>query len=171
MCEYPNDSSKPQLAMLAAVLSISLAIGATPATLAQQGQREDQGDLIVLHVYGSYRDMGRQQVELLGDEAARQKAQRSVAFDQAIAGQGLIARAFNAALLSPVLKFALLFEKSHFYDELDGVGDGLGISRTEAFRIYAGAIFGICRFNGIRRCSRCDCRSRRDHWSQRGCAR
>ena len=29
-------------------------------------RREDHGDLIVLHLYGSYREMGRQHVELLG---------------------------------------------------------------------------------------------------------
>ena len=31
-----------------------------------QPRREDKGDLIVLHLYGSYRQMGRQQIELLG---------------------------------------------------------------------------------------------------------
>jgi hypothetical protein len=35
---------------------------AQPAT----PRREQRGDLIVLYLYGSYREMGRQQVELLG---------------------------------------------------------------------------------------------------------
>ena len=34
-------------------------------------RREDRGDLIVLHLYGLYYEMGRQQAELLGPVARR----------------------------------------------------------------------------------------------------
>lgn len=108
-------------------------------------RREDHGDLIVLHVYGSYYDMGRQQVSLLGDVARRMYEYHLEKYRRHVAGGGMRLRIvdFGATVLPIVGPW---FEESGFFDEMNGVADGLGVPRADLLRAVMASSFGSTVF-------------------------
>ena len=62
-------SAVTALGALALVLAPSPARGGLGADGEPAPRREDHGALVVLDLYGTYEEMGRQEVRLLGDEA------------------------------------------------------------------------------------------------------
>jgi hypothetical protein len=117
----------PALA-LAALLSPAVALAA------DEPRREDRGELIVLHLYGSYHDMGRQQVELLGPVARRVYELQREEY------RGVRARlGFGFALLDRIgvpllVRLGPLYERSGLHDEMNGFADALDVSRADMTR-------------------------------------
>lgn len=105
-------------------------------------RREDHGDLIVLHLYGSYRDMGRQQVELLGPLAREVYALNRADWDRLLDQFGTMVRL--ADLLVPRVSMLLgrRYDKSGLYEEIAGMADGLGVSAAEGWRGLFGVLGG-----------------------------
>jgi len=114
------------------ILALALCAEGSPA--AGQPRREDHGDLIVLHLYGSYQEMGRQQAELIGPELRAvyelQCGDRERAMARASSGMRLMDR-FLLPLWSGI---GPLYEESGFHDELGGIADGLGVKRRDLMR-------------------------------------
>jgi len=118
--------------MLLAAASPSARAGALPADF--QPHRTDVGDLIVLDVGGSYEEMGRQQAELLGGDLRRVYEQQLREHERAVARGGLGDRVLDAAGIPLWSTFGGAFEDSSFHDELAGMAQGLGVSRSNLMR-------------------------------------
>jgi hypothetical protein len=105
-------------------------------------RREEYGGLTVLHLYGSYREMGTQAVELLGDTARRAEHLYYTRW------QGLVQRLGPSGVVADLLwpNFwswaGRYYEESGFFRELDGVAAGLSIPPADAVRSFYGGIFG-----------------------------
>ena len=103
-------------------------------------RREDLGELIVLHLYGTYREMGRQHVELLGPLAREIYDLQRADWSRLISSLGLLGRMFNATLPPFWESVWSGLEGSGMYEEIAGMGEGLGISGAEAFRGVMGVL-------------------------------
>jgi hypothetical protein len=114
----------------------------TPAaTDATHPRREDIGDLIVLHLHGSYREMGRQQIELLGTLARDIYDLHRADWSALLATLGPLA-AVDWFLPRFWMTAGPRYEKSGLYQEIKGFGDGLGVSGPAAWRGVVGALGG-----------------------------
>ncbi len=105
-------------------------------------RREDVGDLIVLRLYGSYREMGRQQVELLGDVATDIYRMHREDWLLLLSGFGPVAGFADRFLPRFWMFAARKRDDSGFYDEIAGIGDGLGVSPPAAWRGVFGSLGG-----------------------------
>ena len=106
---------------------------------ADQPRREDRGDLIVLHLYGSYREMGRQQVELLGPLARDVYDLNRANWYRLLADIGPVAKLGDSILPRFWMSFWRRHERSGLYDEIQGIADGLGVSASDGWR----GVFGV----------------------------
>jgi len=114
----------------------------SPAAVgAGQPSRQDIGGLIVLHLYGSYREMGRQQVELLGPIARDIYDLHRADWSALLATLGPLAAA-DRFLPRFWMTMGPRYEKSGLYEEIKGFGDGLRVSRSSAWRGVFGALGG-----------------------------
>lgn len=95
-------------------------------------RREDRGDLIVLHLAGSYEEMGRQQAELLGP------VMREVyAFDRADYAASVAKLPFSERALEPIalpLASGLADDASGFAATVRGIAAVLGVAPREVLR-------------------------------------
>ena len=113
--------------LLAAALLCAAARAETPS-------REDHGDLIVLHLYGTYAEMGRQQADLLGPVLRRVYELQHADYERGLAKAGI------AAVLQDWLLFPLwawigpYYEDSGFHDEIEGVAAGLAVPPADVLR-------------------------------------
>jgi tetratricopeptide (TPR) repeat protein len=119
------------VALCLALLSMAAPTGAGAEP--PQPRREDHGALVALHVYGSYREMGRQQAELLGA-----LAREAFAFDRAdyarlVGGSGLVARAFDTLGL-PLASALLRRDASGMGEQIAGLAEGLGVAPRQVLR-------------------------------------
>ena len=111
-----------------------LALAALAASAAAaEPRREDHGDLVVLHVEGTYREMGRQQVELLGPLAREVYAFNRVDYARSIRAAGLAARGFDRLGL-PIASWRLRSDPSGMGEQIAGIAEGLGVAPREAMR-------------------------------------
>ncbi len=97
-------------------------------------RREDQGNLIVLHLYGQYRDMGRQHVELLGPLARDVYDLQRADWGRLISSLGLAGRMVDATLPPFWSGLWSRWEGSGMYAEINGMADALGVSGADAWR-------------------------------------
>ncbi len=104
------------------------------ALAAGQPRREDRGDLIVLHLYGSYRQMGRQQVELLGPVARDLYEFQLAEWRRLISGFGILAKLADRFLPRFWMSAGPRYDTSGLYDEIRGFADALGVSPSDAWR-------------------------------------
>jgi hypothetical protein len=117
-------------------LGISLGVlWAGVAQSADEPRREDRGDLIVLHLYGSYREMGRQQAELMGPELRAVYELHERDFERAMARAGSGEKLVNGILMPLWSGFGPLYEESGFHDEMTGIAAGLGVRRRQLMRV------------------------------------
>lgn len=115
-------------------LPLALATVALAAVGAAEPRREDAGDLIALHLYGTYREMGRQQAELLGDVLREVYAFHRAEYAAAVAAGGLGARLFDALAL-PLWSFAgARFDASGMHEQIAGAAEALGVPPRELLR-------------------------------------
>jgi hypothetical protein len=99
-----------------------------------QPRREDLGGLIVLHMYGSYRQMGRQQVELLGPVARDLYEFQLADWKRLISGFGVLAKLLDRVLPRFWMSTGPRHDRSGLYEEIRGYADGLGVSASDAWR-------------------------------------
>jgi len=97
-------------------------------------RREDHGDLIALYLRGSYREMGEQQVRLLGDPARQIFDLRRRDWDRLISGNGSLAKAGDVLLARFWAWWGPRYEESSYFEEIRGIAIGLGVRRVEALR-------------------------------------
>ncbi len=105
-----------------------------------QGHREDRGDLIVLHLRGSYREMGRQQVELLGPLAQEVYEVQRADWYGLIKDLGFAGKLADLILPRFWTSLWFRFEKSGYYEEMNGMADALRVSRADGWRGVVGAL-------------------------------
>jgi hypothetical protein len=104
--------------------------------------REDYGALSVLDVYGSYRDMGCQQVELLGPEAREMGDLYRSRLADVVRARGVSTRLMGAVLFPLWAMVGPFHDDSSFFDEAFGIAEALRISDADAVRLVYGAVFG-----------------------------
>jgi hypothetical protein len=115
------------------LLAVLLAAGATAAPAAEP-RREDAGDLVVLHLYGSYREMGRQQAELLGDALREVYAFSLAGYAADVRAAGFGARLFDA-LAVPLWSFAgRRRDASGLHEQVIGMAEVLGAAPRDVLR-------------------------------------
>lgn len=117
-----------------ALLVVLFFILPLPSAYGQEPHREDIGDLIVLHLYGSYREMGRQQAELLGPDLQKVYELQLSNYRKLVAEAGATGWFFNSVNIPIIAGLAPLFEDSALYDELGGIASVLGAPRRNMFR-------------------------------------
>jgi hypothetical protein len=106
------------------------------AAIARAGdlpRREDLGDLVVLHLAGSYEEMGRQQAELMEPELRAVYEYQRAAYARGLPALGPGGRLIDAAI--PLWSaIGPLYEESGFHDEIRGIAGGLGVAPREVLR-------------------------------------
>jgi len=117
-----------------ALLAFLLAfLAASPAVADTLPRREDYGDLVVLWVRGGYREMGRQQAELLGPLAREVFEFNRQDFARQIAAGGFGARVLDRFGL-PLASLLGRRDASGLGRQLAGLADGLGVAPREMLR-------------------------------------
>jgi len=114
----------------AAILLPGVAAG-TP-----EPKRIDYGDLIVLEVHGSYREMGRQIGELLGEDG-RRVLELNLDLYRRSQGDGLGAWLFDRVVLPVASLF--MSDDTGVMDEATGYAEAMGVSRSDFLRSEIGA--------------------------------
>jgi len=117
------------------VLSAALALWAGSAA-ANEPSRTDHGALIVLDVYGSYRDMGRQAAELLGEDGRRVYDLNLKLYRRTLPG-GLRSWLFDRVVLPIASRF--MSDDTGVSEESAGYAEALGVSRADLLRSQIGA--------------------------------
>jgi len=134
--------------LIGAALALTLAAAtafAPPASRAREGAtgtREDHDGLIVLRLRGSYQEIGRQQVELLGSEARSTAALFRARFGRAIEKGGAGSRLLSGPVLWGWTVLGPWLDDSGLFEELAGIASGLGVSHLDALRIFLGGLYG-----------------------------
>jgi hypothetical protein len=134
--------------------SLALFVLITAPSVAAAGQsstprRDDFGDLIVLHLYGSYYEMGRQQARLLGPAMRRMYDYHVAKFRGEVVKRNSPARLLDWAAWW-MTWIGPLYEESGFYEEMNGIADELGVSRADVLRAVAATSFGSTVFAATR---------------------
>ena len=110
-----------RILILLLVLSIiSFAILPAASAQGEEPRREDKGDLIVLQLYGSYREMGRQQAELLGEDLREVYEYQLADFNRFIAGAGTLGWILNHVNIPLYTSIATIGEDSRLHHEVAG---------------------------------------------------
>jgi hypothetical protein len=101
---------------------------------AEPPSREDHGDLIVLHLHGTYQEMGRQQADLLGPVLRRVYEIQHADFERGLASLGATARWLNWGLFPLWTWIGPHYEESGLHEEAEGLAAGLGVPPVEVIR-------------------------------------
>jgi hypothetical protein len=139
--------AKASGAMAIAALALATVAGSALATPdlsggVERGQREDRGALIVLDVYGSYEDMGRQEVELLGPLGRELHELYAARWDGLMRAHGLLGTLVNAVVFPLWSSVGWWREDSGFFAEAAGIARVLTITDADAVRLLYGGVFG-----------------------------
>lgn len=131
------------------VAALVLMVGAGSALTAsdrgggvERGCREDHGALIVLDLHGSYADMGRQEVELLGPLGRELHALYAGRWAGVARRHGLLGRLVNDVVLPLWGAIGWWREDSGFFEEAAGIARALGAKDTDGVRGLYGGVFG-----------------------------
>jgi len=116
------------------LLLILFVVLPSTAAMGDEPRREDIGDLTVLHLYGSYREMGRQQAELLGPDLQRVFDSQFADYKNFVAGAGVKGWFFNHVLIPLYSGLAPLGEDSGLHEEVAGMASVLGVSSRDVMR-------------------------------------
>jgi hypothetical protein len=107
-----------------------------PSAAAEEPSRTDHGALIVLDVHGSYREMGRQAGELLGEDARRVYDLNLQLYRRTLTG-GLRSWLFDRVGL-PIASW-FMSDDTGASEEAAGYAEALGVSRANILRSQMGA--------------------------------
>lgn len=116
------------------LLLLVLAWSAAPARAEGEPRREDRGDLVVLHLAGSYEEMGRQMAELMRGELRDVYRLQHESYERLLAQAGFGAGLLDRLLFPAWSAFGPLYEKSGFHDEIRGMAAGLDLPPRELLR-------------------------------------
>ncbi len=119
---------------LFALLAILFLLLSSLTASAGEPRREDVGDLIVLHLYGSYREMGRQQAELLGPDLRRVYDYQLANYKRMVSEAGVAGWFFNQSVIRLHNALGPLADDSGFHEENAGIAGGLGVPRRNVLR-------------------------------------
>jgi hypothetical protein len=141
----PTTSGAIALGVVALVLMVGA--GSTLAATdrggcVEHGCREDHGALIVLDLHGSYADMGRQEVELLGPLGRELHALYAERWAGVVRRHGLLGRLVNDVVLPLWGSIGWCREDSGFFAEATGIARALGAKDTDGVRGLYGGVFG-----------------------------
>ncbi|GAB4343238.1 MAG: hypothetical protein Kow0099_21540 [Candidatus Abyssubacteria bacterium] len=125
-------------------------IVASSAVFAEEPRREDIGDLIVLHLYGSYEEMGRQEAELLEQDLRRVYEYQIENYKDLVADGGLRGRFLNNVIIPLHSALSPLSDGSGLYEEIGGMASGLGVPRRNALRALLSLAAGSTVFAATR---------------------
>ena len=120
-----------RLVCCAALLVLALVCAGARA---EQPSREDHGDLIVLHLHGSYQEMGRQQADLLGPVLSRVFQIQHGDFARGLASAGAAASWLDWVLFPLWAWIGPHYEESGLHDEVEGLAAGLGVPPADVMR-------------------------------------
>jgi len=120
----------------AVVALVTVASGVGAAAFAAEPRRIDHGDLIVLEVHGSHREMGRQIGELLGEDG-RRVLELNLGFYRRSQTGGLGAWLFDHITLPVAAR--LMSDDTGVMDEAAGMAEAFGVSRADFLRSQIGA--------------------------------
>jgi hypothetical protein len=121
--------------IVAATLAVALVLAAGKAE-ADVPSRVDHGALIALDVYGSYREMGRQAAELLGEDGRRVLELDLKLYRRTLSG-GLRSWLFDRVVLPVATR--LMSDDTGVMEEAAGYAEALGVSRTDFLRAQIGS--------------------------------
>lgn len=136
-------------AALAVALLLLIASPVNAQTSAGVPHREDRGDLIVLHLYGSYYEMGRQQAQLLGPVARRMYDYHHAKYIRMLRQADIRMKLMDWGV-GLLTWLGPLYEESGFFEEMNGIADGLGVSRGDLLRAVMATSFGSTVFAATR---------------------
>ncbi len=136
-------------ALALALLLLGSATVVNAQTSAGVPRREDRGDLIVLHLYGSYYDMGRQQAQLLGPVARRMYEYHHAKYVRSLRDADLRMKLMDWGV-GLLTRLGPLYEESGFFEEMNGIADGLGVARGDLLRAVMATSFGSTVFAATR---------------------
>lgn len=111
---------------------VVIALASTAAFADATPRREDRGDLIVLHLAGSYEEMGRQQAELLGPVLRNVYAFNRADYDTSITELPFSERSFEPIVLP--LASGIADDASGFAATLRGIAAVLDVAPREVLR-------------------------------------
>ncbi|MCC6848192.1 MAG: hypothetical protein IT294_06790 [Deltaproteobacteria bacterium] len=138
----------PTAAAVGAMLWMIVATG-TVATAgaedagARRPRRADHGALVVLDVYGTYEEMGRQQAALLGDEAGAVRDLYADRWRGLVRAQGAVGRFVDAVVFPIWSGLGGWREDSGFFAEAAGIARALDVGgATDGMRLLYGGVFG-----------------------------
>lgn len=133
-----------------ALLSVLLIV--IPATFAQaqEPRREDVDDLIVLHLYGSYREMGRQQAELLGPVLQEVFEYQLADYRHLMAEAGVGGWLFGHLFMPLYSGLAPFAEDSGLHEEVAGMAAGLRVPPRDVMRAILSLSAGSTVFAATR---------------------
>jgi predicted choloylglycine hydrolase len=134
------------LALLLVVLVILPAVSAS----GEEPRREDVGDLIVLHLYGSYREMGRQQAELLGPDLRRVYDYQLEDYRHLVSKAGMGGFLLNSVYMPFYNGLAPINEDSGFHEEIAGMASVLGVPPRNIMRSILSLAAGSTVFAATR---------------------
>ncbi|MBI5115067.1 hypothetical protein HZA56_01180, partial [Candidatus Poribacteria bacterium] len=134
------------LALLLIVLVILPAVSAS----GEEPRREDVGDLIVLHLYGPYREMGRQQAELLGPDLRRVYDYQLEDYRHLVSKAGVGGFLFNSIYMPLYNGLAPIGEDSGFHEEIAGMASVLGVPPRNVMRSILSLAAGSTVFAATR---------------------
>jgi hypothetical protein len=134
-------------AVLASILLIAIP---TTFAQAQEPRREDIDDLIVLHLYGSYREMGQQQAELLGPDLQRVFEYQLADYRRLVAKAGVGGWFFGRLFMPLYSGLAGLADESGLHAEVAGLAAGLGVPPRDVMRAILSLSAGSTVFAATR---------------------
>jgi hypothetical protein len=106
-------------------------------------RREDRDGLVVLDLYGTYAEMGRQEVELLGDEVREVHDLYAERWGGLVRSQGLLGGFVNGVVFPMWSAFGGWREDSGFFEEAAGIAQALESARDiDGVRLLYGGVFG-----------------------------
>jgi Acyl-coenzyme A:6-aminopenicillanic acid acyl-transferase len=133
----------------AALAVMMVAIAAGPAAAASYAEnraratRADRGELIVLDLYGSYTDMGREEAELLGATATVAAELYTDHWDGLVQHRGLLGWFVNALVIPFWGSAGGWRDDSGFFAEGAGIARALTRPRdSDGVRLVYGAVYG-----------------------------
>ncbi|MBI4830092.1 MAG: hypothetical protein HY801_00750 [Candidatus Lindowbacteria bacterium] len=138
--------------MKRALIVLLIVLVVLPATSAfgDEPRREDIGDLIVLHLYGSYREMGRQQAELLGPNLRDVYEYQLADYRRLVSEAGLGGFLFNGIYMPIYNGLATVREDSGLHEEMAGMASVLGVPPRNVMRALLSLAAGSTVFAATR---------------------
>jgi hypothetical protein len=133
-----------------ALLIVLFVILSQAAAFAEEPRREDMGDLIVLHLYGSYYEMGRQEAELLGPDLRNVYDYQLANYRRLVSEAGLRGPLLNNIVVPLFNTFGPITERSGFHDEIAGMASVMGVPSRNVMRALLSLSAGSTVFAAAR---------------------